>query len=42
MRRSVFVLFSYSFRAATKMEWKLEEDVVVGGVRDIVTAIQTS
>lgn len=40
LRRSPFVFFSYAFRAATKMEWKLEEDDVdTGQVCDIVTAI---
>ena len=36
VRRSVFVLFSYAFIAATKMVRKLEEDVEV--VWDIMTA----
>ena len=36
VRRSVFVLFSYAFIAATKMLRKLEEDVEV--VWDIMTA----
>ena len=26
-RRSFFVFFSYAFRAALKMDWKLEEEV---------------
>ncbi len=30
-RRSFLVFFSYAFRAALKMDWKLEEDVGVDG-----------
>ena len=31
VRRSFFVFFSYSFREATKMVCKVEEEEVVGG-----------
>ncbi len=31
-RRSFFVFFSYVFREALKMAWKLEEEEAVGGV----------
>ena len=34
-RRSFFVFFSYAFRAASKMDWKLEE-VDANVDRDIV------
>ena len=36
VRRSVFVFFSYAFMAATKMVRKLEVDVLVGVVWDIM------
>ncbi len=32
-RRPFFVFFSYAFRAALKIDWKLEEDVGLDGLR---------
>jgi hypothetical protein len=37
VRRSSFVFFSYSLREATKMAFRLEEDV---GVGDMSTAVR--
>ena len=39
VRRSVFVFLSYSFREATKMVRKLEEDEAVGEIWDMLTRI---